>query len=199
MAETIVIAGSMAQKPKHGGHTWVFLKYLLGFKRLGWEVLFLDRLEPEMCVDEAGEPCPLERSLNLRYVRRVMEQFDLQGAFAVLCNRGEQVVGMSRQELVGRTSKAALLLNVMGFLNDEEILGCAPRRVFLDIDPGFGQMWQDLGLQATFRGHDDYVTIGENIGRAGCPVPTCGVRWLTTPQPVVLCYWPPVADGSGAI
>ena len=45
MKETIVVAGSLAQKPGHGGHTWVFLNYLLGFKRLGWDVLFLDRLE----------------------------------------------------------------------------------------------------------------------------------------------------------
>ena len=28
---SIVIAGSVAQKPRHGGHTWVFLQYLLGY------------------------------------------------------------------------------------------------------------------------------------------------------------------------
>ena len=37
MAETIVIAGSLAQRPKIGVHTWVFLQYLLGFKRPGWD------------------------------------------------------------------------------------------------------------------------------------------------------------------
>jgi hypothetical protein len=196
MRGTIVIAGSLAQKPRHGGHTWVFLQYLLGFKRLGWDVLFLDQLEPETCVDEAGRPCPPERSRNLGHVREVMGRFGLEGAFAVLCGGG-RVVGLPRREVVGRAREAAFLLNVMGFLRDEEVLGCAPRRVFLDIDPGFGQMWQDLGLHALFRGHDDYVTIGENIGRPGCAIPTCGLRWLTTPQPVVLDYWPP-AEGGGA-
>jgi hypothetical protein len=196
MRGTIVIAGSVAQKPRHGGHTWVFLQYLLGFRRLGWEVLFLDQLEPEMCIDEDGWPCTLEQSVNLRYVLEVMEHFGLKGAVAVLCNRGERLVGLSRREVVERTRRAALLLNVMGFLKDEEILGCAPRRVFLDIDPGFGQMWQDLGLHALFRGHDDYVTIGEHIGRPGCTIPTCGLRWLTTPQPVALDYWPAVEEGG---
>jgi hypothetical protein len=199
MAKSIVIAGSMAQKPRHGGHAWVFLQYLLGFKRLGWEVLFLDRLEPEMCADEAGTPCPVERSPNVDFVRKVMDRFDLRGAFAVLCSRGTRVVGMPRREVIDRTRKAALLLNVMGFLQDEEILACAARRVFLDIDPGFGQMWQELGLHAMFRGHDDYVTIGERIGQPDCLVPTCGLRWVTTPQPVVLDYWPPVADGGACI
>ena len=64
------------------------------------------------------------------------------------------------------TRRSALLLNVMGFLDDEEILAAAPLRVFLDIDPGFGQMWQELGLAEPFRGHDRYVTVGERIGAA---------------------------------
>ena len=33
--KSIVIAGSVAQKPGRGGHTWVFLQYLLGFRKLG--------------------------------------------------------------------------------------------------------------------------------------------------------------------
>src|SRR5205823_178055 len=69
------------------------------------------------------------------------------------------------------------------------VLAAAPRRVFLDIDPGFGQMWRALGLADVFRGHDAFVTIGENIGRAGCLVPTGGLDWVTTPQPVVLDHW----------
>ena len=68
----------------------------------------------------------------------------------------------------GGLGRSPLLLNVMGFLQDEEVLGRARRRVFLDIDPGFGQMWKELGLADVFRGHDDFVTIGENIGRPGC-------------------------------
>jgi hypothetical protein len=59
-------------------------------------------------------------------------------------------------------------------------------------------MWQDLGLHALFQGHDDYVTIGEHIGRRGCTIPTCGLRWLTTRQPVVLDYWPTVEEGGEA-
>src|SRR5436309_2475449 len=55
---SIVIAGSVAQKPRHGGHTWVFLQYLLGFRRLGWDVLFLDRLDPAASADAAGRACP---------------------------------------------------------------------------------------------------------------------------------------------
>jgi hypothetical protein len=34
------------------------------------------------------------------------------------------------------------------------------------------------------------VTIGERIGAPDCTVPTCGLDWITTPQPVVLEEWP---------
>ena len=147
----IVIAGSLAQKPWHGGHAWVFLQYLLGFKRLGYDVLFIDRLEPEMCVDRAGRPASLEDSVNLARFVALMERFGLGDSFALLYDGGSRVIGRPREEVLERTRRSAFLLNVMGFLDDEDILGAAPKRVFLDIDPGFGQMWRALGLHDSSR------------------------------------------------
>jgi hypothetical protein len=197
--ETIVLAGSLAQKPGQGGHTWVFLQYLLGFKRLGYQVLFLDQLQPEMCKDEAGGLCPFERSENRRYFHEVMKRFGLDDSFALIWNRGERFFGLQRNQVLERVRRSTLLINVMGFLQDEEILSLAKRRVFLDIDPGFGQMWKELGLADVFRGHDYFVTIGENIGRPDCKIPTCGLPWITTPQPVVLEHWPCQAEGGDGI
>ena len=42
------------------------------------------------------------------------------------------------------------------------------------------------GLAGLSHGHDAYLTIGENIGQPGCTIPTCGLEWITTRQPVVL-------------
>src|SRR5438477_5632737 len=193
---SIVIAGSVAQKPRHGGHTWVFLQYLLGFRRLGWDVLFLDRLDPAASADAAGRACPPEESVQFRFLADVMDRFGLTGCYAADC--GGRYVGLSRAEVLERTGAAAFLLNVMGFLTDAEVLARARRRVFLDIDPGFGQMWRELGLADPFRGHDAFVTIGENVGRPGCAVPTCGLDWITTPQPIVLEHWPVARDEGTA-
>lgn len=191
----IVLAGSLAQKPGSGGHTWVFLQYILGFKRLGWDVLFLDELDPARCVDETGLVCPLDRSRNLRYFLAVMERFGLGDSFGLSYSGGERRIGAPRKEVMARARHSTLLLNVMGFLKDDEVLNQARRRVFLDIDPGFGQMWKELHLADVFAGHDDFVTIGENMGQPECPIPTCGLNWITSPQPIVLEYWP-VATAS---
>src|SRR4051812_13128928 len=183
MPRTIVVAGALAQKPEHGGLTWFYLHFLLGFRRLGWEVCFLDRLEPEMCVDRAGQPCLVERSVNLEYFLRTLRAFGLADSFSLLYDGGRRHIGLSRAQTLEAVRRSALLLNVMGYLNDEEVLARASRRVFLDIDPGFPQMWKELGLHDAFRGHDVFVTLGRNIGRPDCAIPTCGLSWVTLPQP----------------
>ena len=191
MGETLVIAGALAQRPGYGGHTWVFLQYLLGFRRLGFDVVFVDWLSEEMCGGPVGD------SEGARYLRIVMERFGLGGDYALLDERGDSVAGIDRAALRDRLARSSFLLNVMGYLDDEELLAAAPRRVFLDIDPGFAQMWRDLGLADPFAGHHVFATIGENIGRPGCPIPTCGLDWLRTRQPLVLDLWPEQSSTDG--
>jgi hypothetical protein len=181
-ARTVVVAGAVAQRPGRGGHTWVFLQYLLGFKGLGWDVVFLDRLAE---ADSRGIP----------YLEEVMSRVGLHD-YAVLDGQGASSSGLSRDDLLKKVEGSAFLLNVNGFIDDEEVLGRASMRVFLDIDPGFGQMWRELGLHDLFQGHDAYVTVGENIGEPGCKIPTCGLDWITTPQPVVLDLWPSKPGGD---
>src|SRR2546421_1257 len=146
MHGSLLYSGALAQVPRQGGLTWLHIQFLLGFRRLGWDVLFIDRLGSEMCVDEAGRQVPLEASLNLRYFLRVLEEFGLSDAFCLIYNRGERVMGLPREKVLERASAADVLLNVMGYLDDEDILSRVRRRVFVDIDPGFGQMWRELGL-----------------------------------------------------
>jgi hypothetical protein len=181
-SNTILVAGAVAQKPRQGGHAWVFLQYLLGFRRLGYDVIFIDRADPGMQSD-------------VRYLSDLLDGYGIE--HLVIADHGEKILGGTREQLRLRLRESTLLLNVMGFLDDPELLSAAPRKVFLDIDPGFGQMWQDLSLHKTFKNHDYYVTIGENIGRSGCPIPDCGINWITTRQPIVLQHWPMATSPAG--
>jgi len=192
----VVIAGSLAQKPHQGGFAWVFLQYILGFQALGWDVLFVDRLEPDMCVDAAGRACALEDSENLRSFRRIMAGFGLERSHCLIYDGGERCIGLTREEVLAWTRRSSLLLNVMGFLDDEEILDAAPRVAFLDIDPGFPHMWRDLGLADVFARHDAHVTVGARIGSPDCLIPACGLDWIATRPPVVLDQWPVVSSSE---
>jgi len=167
----------------------VFLQLLLGFKRLGWRVLFLDRLEPEMCVDASGASSSFELSMNVRYLADVMARYGLSDAYAVAGDNYQRYIGLTRSEVLERVRAADFFLNVMGFFADPDIIAAAPRRVFYDIDPGFTQMWHELGLADLLRDQDAFVTVGENIGTDSCSIPTCGRKWLRTRHPVVLDQW----------
>ncbi len=196
--ETVVFAGSLAQRPGFGGHSWALLQYVLGFRRLGWDVLLLDWLDPDMCFDSEGRPCPLRESVNLKYFLSLMERFDLKESYALGFGGEGWSVGVEREQVLERVRSARFLLNVMGFLREEEVLASAQRRVFLDIDPGFGQMWFELGLADPFEGHGDFVTIAENMGSPGCRIPDCGRDWIVTRQPVVLEHWPASESSGGS-
>jgi hypothetical protein len=183
-----VIAGSVAQGSSYGGHVWVFLNYLLGLRRIGFDVLLVDRLEPEMIGAPSASQVPASRAL--RRVIDAMERFDLSDCFAVLDAAGNTIAGAAREEVIARASRSEFLLNVMGFLRDEEILAAAPKRVFLDIDPGFPQMWRALGLADVLAGHEQFVTLGARVGAPSCRVPDGGLEWTHTRPPVVLELWP---------
>jgi hypothetical protein len=177
----VALGGAVAQRPHRGGHTWVFLQYLLGFRDLGWDVLFLDRLDDD---NPAG----------IRYLQQVMDRFGLRD-YSLSLREGD-TIGLPRDKVLAKLGESALLVNVNGFIDDPEVLERASLRAFLDIDPGFWHMWRQLGLHDAFRGHDAYITIGENIGSPDCNIPTGGIDWITTPQPIVLDLWPVAAHGG---
>ena len=79
-----------------------FLQYLLGFRKLGWDVLFLDRLEPDMCVDEGGRRVPTGDSWNVRYLNEVMCRFGLDRNFALLFDGGSRTIGHESPEVLER-------------------------------------------------------------------------------------------------
>lgn len=185
MSGALVVAGAVARRIDCGGHVWALLQWVLGFQKLGWSVVFLDRLDPAPGI---------RHSPNVRRFLETMESFGLSDAFSLDIGPGEEPVGLSRAEVLEKVCEADFLLNVMGYLEDPELLARARRRVFVDIDPGFGQMWRALGLCDVFRGHDAFVTVGTRVGRDDCRVPTCGLTWITTLPPVVIDRWPASTD-----
>jgi hypothetical protein len=185
----VLVAGALAQRPTIGGHAWVFLNWLLGLRAAGFDVCFLDRTEPGMFVDP---DCPPERSQEWGWLSAAMTAAGFGGDVALLHDRGRICIGLSRHEVLQRARRAVVLLNFMGYLDDADILAAVGRRVFVDIDPGFPQLWRAQGLHDAFAGHDAVATVGLSLGRTGCRIPAGGPRHVTTLPPVALDQWPNV-------
>jgi hypothetical protein len=194
---TILVSGMIAGDPYQGGATWAVLQYLLGFRRLGHDVYFV---EPVRADSLRPQGVRLRDSTNAGYFRQVIEEFGLEGKAALLLAETTDTFGMPYEQLRRTAERADLLINISGMLTDVALAGRIPVRVYLDLDPAFNQLWQAVqGIDRHFAGHTHFVTVGLAIGRPECPVPTCGLPWITTLQPVVLEHWrvagPIVHDG----
>lgn len=178
----------IAADPHHGGATWAVLQYLLGFKRLGHDVYFIEPI-PEAALQptQAG----LSRSVNARYFATVVADFGLERTSALLLAGTRQTVGLPYRALVEAANRADVLFNISGMLADEALLANIPVRVYLDLDPAFNQLWQAAyGIDMRFAPHTQFVTVGQAVGTPDCLIPTCQRDWVGTLQPVVLSHWP---------
>ena len=173
----IVLSGMLAGVPGQGGASWAVLQFLLGLRRLGHEVLFV----------EPAAADPHARA----YFEALVDRFGLHGSAALLDPATGESIGVPRAALLEFACGADLLLNISGLLADEELLGAIGVRAFVDLDPAFTQLWHHAdGIDMGFDRHNRFVTIGGRIGAADCPVPTCGRDWITTLQPIVIEHWP---------
>jgi hypothetical protein len=194
---TVFVAGALANKPDKGGEAWVRLSWVLGLRRLGFDVRFVEQIDPAACVDATGRSVRLEDSVNLAYFRHVTRRFGLEGSAALLHAEGTGVWGMTAADLLGAADGAALLVNIGGHLTVPSLLRRFRRTAYVDIDPGFTQYWCADGLLPIAH-HDRYYTIGEHIGGRGCPIPSCGIEWVPIRPPVVLNEWPVTAGDEEA-
>jgi glycosyltransferase involved in cell wall biosynthesis len=189
----VAVAGSVAQRPRRGGHAWVFLNYLLGLRKLGHEVFFVDRLTTEMV---GAEEQDVHRSPQAGWLDQMMATIGFDNDYFLLVDGPASKPASTRDHLLDRLRRTDLLINVNGFLRDAELLDAPEVTAFLDIDPSIQQMWEALGLAELFAGHDLHFTVGANIGRQSCQVPTCGISWIPTLPPVVMEEWPVAGRGE---
>jgi hypothetical protein len=167
----------VAGVPGQGGWVWAVLQWVLGLRQLGHDVLLV---EPIDRIELAGRAT----------FTAVVEEFGLGGA-AAMVTPAREAAGLDFGQIAERCRRADLLVNIAGVLRDAELLEPIPARAYVDVDPGFTQLWhQSEGIDMGLAGHTSHFTVGLNVGSANCPIPSCGVDWVPTLPPVVLERWP---------
>jgi hypothetical protein len=182
----ILLSGAIANKPNNGGEAWVRLSWLRGLRQLGHEVCFVEQVE-------SVDP------VNLETFRVAVAGLAPDCPVALLSAGGRGGEGLTLDEVIEWARGADLLVNISGHLEIEAVKASPRRRAYVDVDPGFTQIWAEEGAAARLDGHDAYFTVGEGIGTPGCSIPTAGRDWLPLPPPVTLADWPVVpAPAPGA-
>jgi hypothetical protein len=177
-APSVVFSGMVAGTPHHGGATWAMLNYVLGFVALGCEVTFVEPVDHATCPEVVD------------YAAATFAAVGLDGRWCLVDAAGG-TAGMDRQQLRRAAADADVLVNVSGMLTDSDVLDRIDRRVYLDLDPGFVQMWHAAGVDMRLDAHTHFVSLSDSIGAFGSPIPSCGRTWIATLPPVVLDLWQP--------
>jgi hypothetical protein len=178
--KTILVSGALGNKPHNGGNAWTRLSWVRGFKRLGFDVLFVEQLARGADVGECAG-----------YFRTVMGSFRLAESSTLLDVEGTRVEGVPADRVADAARSAEMLFNISGHLNLEAIRRGPRLRVYFDDDPGYTQFWHAQGHAGPgLEGHDLYYTVGLNVGAPDCPIPTGGLPWRHARPPVVLEDWP---------
>ncbi len=186
----VFVSGAIANKPGNGGGAWTRMSYVIGFRRLGFETYFVEQIGPGLCTDQWGSITSFSDSINRRHFREVVNSFGVAGA-AALVGPSERMEGMSYADLLEAADGADLLVNISGHLSVPRLRRAFRRAVYIDLDPGFTQIWHAQGNQGPrLAGHDAYFTVGTNVGTAACAIPIDGIQWIPTLPPVVLEDWP---------
>lgn len=186
-----IVAGALANKPGNGGAAWTRLSWILGMRGLGFTVHFVE----QVAGDGAG----------LHWAREVLAGFDVPATFVRAdgtvvhaLDGGSQPdtdLSAGAQSLEERIADAAVLVNLSGNLAVPALRDRAAVRVYVDLDPGYTQLWHAQGL-LDLSGHTHYATVGLRVGGDGCTLPTGGLDWLPVLQPLLLDQWPvaPIPD-----
>jgi hypothetical protein len=192
MRPLIVVSSVIANKPFNGGNARMVLNWLQGLQRLGADVFFIEQIRSRDCVDANGAPVSVSGSVNRAYFDHVLGAAAATAGSALIevagdTLEGARVHGATPAELLDLASDADLLINISGHLSIEALKNRFRRKVYVDLDPGYTQLWHAEGSGAArLENHDVYFTVGQRIGAPGCTVPTGGLAWRAIRQPIVL-------------
>lgn len=180
----VVVAGALANKVGNGGEAWVRTSWVRALETLGARVDFVERLGPGH--SEAARECAV------RWFARVTRAAGLDGRAWLL--DADDAGG--RDPLVGDPDALQRMLPTGDLLVDisGNLTGWAPaealsRRVHVDLDPGYTQVWAHDGL-LDLSWHDLHATVGLDVGTNRCAFPSGGRSWIAIRPPVHLPDWP---------
>lgn len=196
MLKVVLASHNTSKLPEFAGNTWAPLQYVLGLRQLGIETVWIDQLDGVGTLEDARDTVDPTAPHSLDYLitrfQRTAHDLELDGAWCVMYDGGERYFGMAEEDVRRIARDAVLLLNFSGYLPPASPLLCVPRRAYIDVDPGFTQIWAhqaDIGIER----HNLFFTVGQNVGCEGFRIPTCGVAWQPIFPPVFLEAWPNTA------
>lgn len=188
----LVVLGTLAGDP-YAGMTWMTMQIVAGLHRLFHDVYYFE-VTSSWPYDVVRQTKVKDSSYAVSYLARVAASFGLADRWAYRCSFADHVwLGMERARAEAILAGADAVFNIAGAtrIRTKEGLRC-DRLIYFGTDPVYHEIGFATGddmARRTVEEHDEFVTYGENIGCAECPVPPLPRLRARTRQPVLLDAW----------
>jgi hypothetical protein len=186
-----IVWGILARYP-FGGVTWQALHHLVGLRRLGFDVWYVEDSDSAFSHPETHLRT-YDPADNVAYLTRQLARVGLADRWSVRIPRQDEVLcPPGAPSLAKLYASADLVLNVCGA---QELLPHHERirfMAYLQTDPVAEQVRMasgDIERRDEIDRYGALFTYGENIGYADCLVPSTGHGWLPTRPPVCIDWW----------
>ncbi|MGA0849011.1 MAG: hypothetical protein ACO3RX_03585 [Chthoniobacterales bacterium] len=179
-----VIGAVLARCPRaSAGHTCAVMNWVKGLESLGWEVWITEHLtSDELEAPEAGRA----RSPQEEFWHETAAEFGLSDRQCLIIDGQSPDLEAFRDFCAG----ADLFLNYSGQFKRLDLLGDRITKAYLDVDPGFTQLWvETCGTDMNFAGHDLFLTVGSNFRSPNLRLPRTSQEWIPLVAPVPGDYW----------
>lgn len=188
----IVLWGLLASAP-FGGMTWQVLHYLGGFRRLGYDVWYVE--DADVLFDPTTLDYAYTPEANLRYLAEQMDAVGLADRWLFrIKHLDPRWYGNGDGTTVSQVQQSAdAVYNLCGSRAAYSWVDDLPPNLFyLETDPGDMQAHVahgDPDATTTLQRHRRRYTYGVNVGTPRFAIPTGDMTWLPTRPPVVLDWW----------
>jgi hypothetical protein len=189
-----VIGAVLARCPRaSAGHTCAVMNWVKALESLGWEVWIAEHLSSdELEAPEAGRT----RSPQEEFWHATAAEFGLAERQCLIVDGRSPDLAAFRDFAAG----ADLFLNYSGQFKRLDLLGARVTKAYLDVDPGFTQLWAETcGTDMNFAGHDVFCTVGTNFGSAQLRLPRTAQDWIPLVPPVPGEYWRGRLSAAGGV
>jgi len=203
--ERLVVLGILGRTPI-AGVSWQVLQYLEGFRRLGYDLYYVEDTgdwpyHPEYPVAEQRTPSSgrnqyaINSEYAVAYVANLMASHGFQDRWAYCSRLDGRTFGMTRSQLIAVLNGADVLINLTGSTRLSElpeVYRRVPVRVYLETDPVIRQIQLangDAAAMELMEEHTHHFTYGENIGTGDSGVPATGFDFRPTRQPIITDWW----------
>ena len=194
----IIVSGILFWYPL-AGVTYQFLHYLIGLRRLGYDVYYIEDCS-RWVYDPLKNDLSPDAASNVALVAPVLAAHGFGERWAFRGNYEDgRCFGMSESRIDSLYREADALLNVTGAQDLRDAHMGDLRRIYVESDPFAFQVDIARGEPSAVKAACAYhalFTFGENLGAADCTVPLADFEWLPTRQPVVLDLWDAAPAGG---